>query len=348
MKRVTILGLTDTSASIVAGPFDLFIYAGTLWNQIFGEPKETLFEVETVSLSGSPFSCDGGLEINAQRDIASVHETDLLLIPSIFNIKETLTREGAVVPWIKKMQERGAHVAGICTGVFVLAETGLLDGKVATTHWGAAESFRRRYPKVTLKPELLITDYGDIFTAGGSNACFDIGLYLVRKYCGLDVARKLAKTFLHDLDRVSQAPWTAFQCQRGHRDKEIRKAQERLETRYSEQYSFDEFARELGMSRRSFERRFKAATGDSPLQYLQRMRVEAAKRMLETENLNFYEIAYAVGYEDRGFFSKVFTQVSGLTPKAYRQKWSLPTFFLRDPNPSRGEENEYNRPSSGP
>lgn len=324
MKRVTILGLNDTSASIVTGPLDIFIYAGTLWNGIFGEPMTLLFEVEVVSLDGGPIKCIGGLEINAHRGIESVEQTDLLIIPSVMNITQTLAREGDVVPWIKKMYERGAHVAAICTGSFVLAETGLLDGKVATTHWGMTEQFRERYPKVTLKPELLITDYGDLFTAGGSNACFDIGLYLVRKYCGLDVARKLAKTFLHDLDRVSQAPWIAFQCQRGHTDKEIRRAQERLESHYAEAYNFDDFARELGMSRRTFERRFKAATGDSPLQYLQRMRVEAAKRMLETENLNFDEIAYAVGYEDRSFFSKVFSQIAGLTPKAYRQKWSFP------------------------
>jgi transcriptional regulator GlxA family with amidase domain len=324
MKRVTILGLTDTSASIVAGPFDLFVYAGTLWNTIFHEPRTPFFKVQIVSPSGAPIKCVGGMKIDTHRSMASVRKTDLLIIPSVLNIDQTLAREGEAVPWVKKMHERGAHVAAICTGAFVLAETGLLNGKAATTHWGATEMFRQRYPKVTLKPELLITDFGDIFTAGGSNACFDIGLYLVRKYCGLDVARKLAKTFLHDLDRVSQAPWTAFQFQRGHTDTEIRRAQERLEEQYAGQYNFNDFARGLGMSRRTFERRFKAATGDSPLQYLQRIRVEAAKRMLETESLNFDEIAYAVGYEDRGFFSKVFIQISGLTPKAYRQKWSLP------------------------
>ncbi len=324
MKRVTILGLRDTSASIVAGPLDIFIYAGTLWNGIFGEPMTPFFDVEVVSLDGGPIKCIGGLEIHAQRDIASVHDTDLLVIPSVMNIKQTLAREGDVVPWIKEKYDRGAHIAAICTGTFVLAETGLLDGKIATTHWGNTEEFRHRYPKVMLQPEKLVTDSGDIFTAGGSNACFDIGLYLVRKYCGEDVTRKLAKTFLHDMDRTSQAPWTAFQSQRAHTDKEIRRAQEQLENHYSEQYNFDDFAREAGMSRRTFERRFKAATGDSPLQYLQRVRVEAAKQILETENRNFDEIAYAVGYEDRSFFSKVFTQISGLTPKAYRQKWSFP------------------------
>ena len=324
MTRVTILGLEGTSASILTGPLDLFIYAGTLWNGIFGEPATPFFEVECVSVDGGPIKCLGGLEIKAHRSIAQVKDTDLVVIPSIYSIEHTLAHEAEVVPWIKEMYQRGAHVAAICTGAFVLAETGLLDGKTATTHWGTTEMFRQRYPKVTLKPELLITDYGDIFTAGGSNACFDIGLYLVRKYCGLDVARKLAKTFLHDMDRVSQAPWIAFQCQRGHADKEIRRAQELLENEYAEQYNFEELARELGMSRRTFERRFKAATGDSPLQYLQRMRVEAAKRILETENLNFDEVSYAVGYEDRSFFSKVFTQYSGLTPKRYRQKWSFP------------------------
>lgn len=327
MKRVTILGLNHTTASIVAGPMDLFVYAGTLWNAIFHEPMTPFFEVEVVSLDGGPVRCVGGLEINAHRSMDSVQETDLLIIPSVLDIDQTMASEAEAVPWIKKLYERGAHVAAICTGAFVLAETGLLDGKIATTHWGNTEEFRRRYPKVSLKPELLITDSGDIFTAGGSNACFDIGLYLVRKYCGLDVARKLAKTFLHDLDRISQAPWIAFQCQRGHTDKEILGAQKRLENQYAEQYNFDDFARELGMSRRTFERRFKAATGDSPLQYLQRMRVEAAKRILETENLNFDEIAYAVGYEDRSFFSKVFTHISGLTPKAYRQKWSFPKYI---------------------
>ncbi len=327
MKKVTILGLTDTASSLISGPVDIFRNAGSLWNFIFNKPETSYFDIEIVSNDGQPIKCGGNLVIHAHNSINSIQETDLLIIPSIKNIEETMTREKDVIPWIKKLYNRGAHVAAICTGTFVLAETGLLDDKIATTHWGFIESFRQRYPNVKLKPERLITESGNIFTSGGSNACYDISLYLVRKYCGDDIARKLAKAFLHDLDRISQAPWIEFQSQTAHSDKEIRSAQERLENQYINNFNFDEVAQDLGMSRRTFERRFKSTTGDTPLQYLQRVRVEAAKRILENENKSFDEVTYAVGYEDPSFFRKIFTQISGVSPKDYRIKWGTPFDF---------------------
>jgi len=311
---------------------DIFRNAGSLWNFIFNQPETAFFDIEIVSLKGQPIRCGGNLIIQAHGSIDSVQETDLLIIPSIKDIQETMKREGDVVPWIKKLYSRGAHVAAICTGTFVLAETGLLDNKIATTHWGFIESFRQRYPRVKLKPERLITESGDIFTSGGSNACFDISLYLVRKYCGNDVALKLAKAFLHDLDRISQAPWIEFQSQRSHSDNEIRSAQERIENQYVDSFDFDAVAQDFGMSRRTFERRFRSTTGDSPLKYLQRVRVEAAKRILENENKSFDEVTYAVGYEDPGFFRKIFTQISGISPKDYRIKWGNPVDFSIPPN----------------
>jgi transcriptional regulator GlxA family with amidase domain len=327
MKHVTILGLTDTSATIIAGPLDIFHFAGRLWNHIFGEPQAPYFRVKIASSDGNPIRCLGGITIQAHQCIAEIHQTDLLIIPSIKDINETMANENAVIPWIQRLHDKGAHVAAICTGTFVLAETGLLDGKIATTHWGAADQFRRRYPRVKLKPERLITESDTIFTSGGSNACFDISLYLVRRYCGQDVTRKLAKTFLHDLDRVSQAPWAVFQCQQNHSDKAIRCAQEQFEHHYRRQFNIDHLARELGMSRRTFERRFRTVTGDSPLHYLHRVRVEAAKRILETENRSFEEIVHAVGYEDASFFRKIFTQMTGLSPITYRRKWNIPMEF---------------------
>ncbi len=327
MKKVTILGLTDTASSLISGPVDIFRNAGLLWNFIFNKPETSYFDIEIVSLDGQPIKCGGNLIIQAHNSIHSVRETDLLIIPSIKDIDQTIAREKDVIPWIKKLYKRGAHIAAICTGTFVLAETGLLDNKIATTHWGFIESFRQRYPNVNLKPERLITESGDIFTSGGSNACYDISLYLVRKYCGNDVARKLAKAFLHDLDRISQAPWIEFKSQRAHSDQEIRSVQKHLEDQYSDNFNFDEVAQDFGMSRRTFERRFKSTTGDSPLQYLQRVRVEAAKRILENENKSFDEVTYAVGYEDPGFFRKIFTQISGISPKEYRIKWGTPFDF---------------------
>ncbi len=328
MKHVTILGLTDTSATIIAGPLDIFHFAGRLWNHIFGEPQTPYFTVEIVSTDGAPIRCLGNMSIQAHRVMTEIDRTDLLLIPSIKDIDETMAAQPEVVPWIRHIHGKGARIAAICTGTFVLAETGLLNGKVATTHWGAADQFRRRYPKVRLKPERLITESEALFTSGGSNACFDIALYLVYRYCGHEVTRKLAKTFLHDLDRVSQAPWAVFQCQQSHPDKSIRRAQDLFEKNYRNQFNIDRLARDLGMSRRTFERRFKTVTGDSPLQYLQRVRVEAAKRIMETENRSFAEIVYAVGYEDVSFFRKIFTQITGLTPGTYRRKWGGPMDYV--------------------
>lgn len=328
MKHVTILGLAGTSATIVTGPLDIFIFAGRLWNHFFKEPMTPYFEVEIVTEDGRPVDCTGRVAIQAHRKMSAVAHTDLLIIPSVISIEETLARHPTVVPWIQSVYASGADVAAICTGAFVLAETGLLDGKTATTHWGAADLFRQRYPRVNLKPERLITESERLFTSGGSNACFDIALYLVRKYCGDDVARKLAKAFLHDLDRTSQAPWMAFQNREIHNDTAIRKAQEQLENHYARQFDFNTLSRDIGMSRRTFERRFKAATGDSPLQYLHRIRVEAAKQMLESGNLSFDEIVHAVGYEDGSFFRKVFRQNTGLSPKHYRKKWGTPMDFV--------------------
>lgn len=324
MKHVTILGLDGTSATVVTGPLDVFVFAGRLWNHIFNEPLTPYFDVAIVTDDGRPVNCTGQVAIEAHGKMETVTHTDLLIIPSVISIEDTLARHPTAVPWIRSIYDSGADVAAICTGAFVLAETGLLDGKTATTHWGVADLFRQRYPRVHLKPERLITESDRIFTSGGSNACFDIALYLVRKYCGDDVARKLAKSFLHDLDRTSQAPWIAFQNREMHNDKAIRKAQKQLENHYSRPFNFNTLSREIGMSRRTFERRFKAATGDSPLQYLQRIRVEAAKQMLESGDLSFDEIVYAVGYEDGSFFRKVFRQTTGLSPKRYRQKWGAP------------------------
>lgn len=327
MKKVTILGLTDTASSLISGPVDIFRNAGHLWNYIFHKPESAYFDIEIASPKGLPIKCGGNLIIHAHKSIHEVHETDLLIIPSVKNIDETMAREKEVIPWIKKMHTQGTQIAAICTGTFVLAETELLDGKIATTHWGFVEAFRQRYPEVQLKPERLITESGDLFTSGGSNACFDISLYLVKKYCGTDVARKLAKAFLHDMDRISQAPWIEFQSQRAHSDKSIIKAQKRLESHYPENVNFDALAREFAMSRRTFERRFKTVTGDTPLRYLQRVRVEAAKRMLENENKSFDEVTYSVGYEDSGYFRKVFTQISGTSPGRYKKRWGAPFDF---------------------
>jgi transcriptional regulator GlxA family with amidase domain len=321
MKRVTILAMYKAMASSVIGPMDVFYQAGVMWNHFQGQKLTPFFRTEVVTIDGKPLKCLNGVRMLPDGSIRDVDSTDLIVISSILDIDKTMKYEGEVFDWLKGHYRRGTHIATICTGAFVLAETGLLDGKTATTHWSAAQEFRRRYPRVELKPERLITDEGDLFCSGGMNAGTDLSLYLVEKHCGHDVALQSSKTMISDIGRTLQAPYAIFQFQKDHDDREILAVQTLMEEDFDQNYPYEELAQRFGMSRRTFERRFKAATGDTPLIYLQRVRVEAAKKMLETRNLSFEEISYRVGYEDTGAFRKVFLRQTGLRPREYQRRF---------------------------
>ncbi|MBI9093174.1 MAG: helix-turn-helix domain-containing protein [Desulfobacterium sp.] len=220
-----------------------------------------------------------------------------------------------------KSHKKGAQIAAMCTGTFFLAETGLLNHKTATIHWGVVNEFRQRYPEVNLIPERLITDEVDLYCCGASNACFDLSLYLIEKMAGREVALQTAKVFLCDMDRSHQSEWAVFRFQKSHKDDLVLNAQELMEASYNSLDTIEELARRIGMGKRTLERRFKAATGETPLKYLHRLRVEAAKRMMETENLTFDQITYRVGYESTSYFRRIFTQICHISPKTYRHKW---------------------------
>jgi len=292
-----------------------------MWNYFHGQKLTPYFEVKVVSTHGKPFKCLSGARILPDGSIYDVPESDLIVVSSILDIDKTLEIQGEVIDWLKNHYGRGAHIASICTGAFVLAETGLLDGKTATTHWGFADQFRKRYPLIDLKPERLITDEGDLFCSGGYNAGTDLSLYLVEKYCGHEVALQSSKSVISDIGRTTQAPYAIFQFQKDHSDNRILTAQEWIENNFNQAFNYDKLAREHGMSRRTFERRFKTATGDTPLTYQQRLRVEAAKRLLEDGNRSFDEITYQVGYEDSSSFRKVFLKQTGLRPTEYQKKF---------------------------
>jgi transcriptional regulator GlxA family with amidase domain len=321
MKKVTILAMYNTMASTVIGPMDVFYQAGVLWNYFNGQKLSPYFEVNVVTTNGAPFKCLSGVRMLPQGSIHDVQESDLIVVSSILDIDKTLEVQGEVVDWLKGHYGRGAHIASICTGAFVLAETGLLDGKSATTHWGFADQFRKRYPRIELKPERLITDEGDLFCSGGYNAGTDLSLYLVEKYCGHDVALQSSKSVISDIGRTTQAPYAIFQFQKDHSDNRILTVQEWIENNFDQTFNYDKLARNYGMSRRTFERRFKTATGDTPLIYQQRLRVEAAKRLLEDGNRSFDEITYQVGYEDSSSFRKVFLKQTNLRPTEYQKKF---------------------------
>ncbi len=321
MKKVTVLAMYNTMASTVIGPMDVFYQAGVMWNYFNGQKITPFFEVKLVTSNGKPFKCLGGVRMVPHGSIHDVRDTDLIVVSSILDIEKTLAVQGEAIDWLKDHYRRGSHIATICTGAFVLAETGLLDGKTATTHWGFADQFQKRYPRIELKPERLITDEGDLFCSGGYNAGIDLSLYLVEKYCGHEVALQSSKSVISDIGRTSQAPYAIFQLQKKHHDDQILAVQEWIEKNFNQNFNYDTLARKNGMSRRTLERRFKAATGETPLTYQQNIRVESAKRLLENGKRSFDEITYRVGYEDSSTFRKVFLKQTRLRPSDYRKKF---------------------------
>lgn len=321
MRNVTILAMQHTIPFSVISPMDVFSQAGVMWNYFNGLEIEPCFNVSLVTSIGKPFKCLNGIRMIPDGSIHDVQETDLIVVSSILDINKTLSVQPEVVDWLKAHYYRGAHIATICSGAFVLAETGLLDGKTATTHWAFAAQFKKRYPRIALKAERLITDEGDLFCSGGYSAGIDLCLYLVEKYCGHEVALQSSKAMLSDKSRTSQAAYAMFQCRKDHSDNQILRVQEWIETNFDKNFNYDHLARESGMSRRTLERRFKTATGETPLTYQQSIRVEVAKRLLEKGSHSFDEITYRVGYEDSSTFRKIFSKHTGVVPMEYRRKF---------------------------
>lgn len=321
MKSVTVLAMQNTMAATVTSPMDVFYQAGVMWNFFNGQAVTPYFDVKMVTTTGKPFRCLNGARLIPDGAIHDVSDTDLIVVSSILDIDKVLREQREAVDWLKSKYDQGAQIATVCSGVFVLAETGLLDGKTATTHWGFARQFKKRYPQIELKVDRLITDEGDLFCSGGYNAGIDLSLYLVEKYCGHEVALQSSKSMISDIGRTSQTPYAILQFRKDHRDDQVLPIQEWIEKNFNKNFNYDRLADKSGMSRRTMERRFKNATGETPLTYQQSIRVEFAKRLLESENLSFDEITYQVGYEDSSTFRKIFSKQTGLVPTAYRKKF---------------------------
>jgi transcriptional regulator GlxA family with amidase domain len=319
--KVTILTLYNTTGTSVMGPMDVFFQAGKLWNYINGLKMTPFFEVEIAGIDRNPVKCINNVMLQPHCAIDDVQQTDLIVVACIGGIEKTIKYGEKALEWLRYHYARGAEIASVCTGAFFLAATGLLDGKTATTHWGFVDLFKNMFPQIILKPERLITDEGDLYCSGALYSGIDLSIYLVEKYCGHEVAVQCAKTLIHDMGRDSQAPYAAMRFQKKHADEKIKIAQKWIEDNFMEEFDVDAAAKKFGMSRRTFERRFKTATGDTPLVYLQRTRVESAKRLLETVTLSFDEICYRVGYENSNFFREVFKKNTGLLPTEYQKKF---------------------------
>ena len=331
MKRATILGLYNSMATTIFGPMDILNQAGRLWSRLGKTNRTPLFDVTIASADGQPIRSVNRVQIQPHCSINEIENMDLLIIASATYIDKILKKNPELVPWIRYHHNQGTHVASICTGVFLLAETGLLDGKSATLHWGFAQEFKERYPKVALQQDRMFIDHGRLYCSAGVSAGMDLSLYLVAKFYGKKAARESAKTMVLDMDRKAQTPYDCFLPPRNHSDPLVAKVQTWMEENSAQTINYNHLADQFRISRRSLERRFKKATGITPLSYIQKLRVEHAKRILEAGILTFNEITYEVGYEDISFFRRLFVRLTGLRPKEYQQKFAGYTISADQP-----------------
>ena len=324
MIDVSILFLNETFSSTAVGPMEVFRHAGSLWNLLAGKQQTPRFRVTTASVNGKAVDCDGFIQIKPNAAIDDIRKADLIFIPTTgLSIDDVVERNAPVVPWLKRWHKRGAEIASVCSGVGLVAETGMLNGRRATTHWALAERFREKYPKVKWTPELMVTEDHEFYCGGGVHAALDLSLYLVEKFCGHDIAMQSAKAMLIDTPRAWQAGFAVVPLKTEHNDDSISTAQDWLHQNFHRPFPLDAPARRVGMSLRNFVRRFKQATGDSPLTYLQKLRIAAAKRLLENNHRTIQEISDAVGYQDVAFFRALFQRYTGSSPSAYREKFGV-------------------------
>ena len=324
MFDVTVLFLKETFSSTAIGPMEVFRHAGTLWNLLTGNRQKPRFNVTTASADGKAVECDGPIQIKPMAALKDVRHTDLIFIPTTgLSIDDVVERNAPVVPWLRRWQKKGTAIASVCSGVGLVAATGMLDGKRATTHWALAERFREKYPRVKWMPELMVTEDRGFYCGGGVHAALDLSLYLVEKFCGHEVAMQSAKALLIETPRAWQAGFAVVPLKTEHNDEAISTAQDWLHENFHRVFPLETPARRAGMSSRNFVRRFKQATGDSPLAYLQKLRVAAAKRLLEGDHRTVQEISTAVGYQDAAFFRSLFQRHTGVSPGAYREKFGV-------------------------
>jgi len=321
MKNISLLVHEDIYSSSVASVIDLFAGANWCLEQSGQSPA---FHLELVSEKENNIALDVPARFISYRTIDKVTQTDLIIVPG-FNgdSKAILKKYSNTINWIKGMNKSGTEIASMCVGSFFLAEAGLLNGKTATSHWAATDEMQLRYPLIKVKSDRVITDQDGIYTGGGAFAALKLILYLIEKFCGRETALLVSKQFSIDLDPASQARFAIFTGQRQHNDDEILKSQAYIEQNYSANISIGQVSALTNTSMRNFIRRFKAATNNTPIEYLQRVRIEAAKKALEDKNLPLNEVVNITGYEDIKTFRMVFKKMTGLSPSDYRKRYAI-------------------------
>jgi transcriptional regulator GlxA family with amidase domain len=321
MKHISVLvPKGDVAVASIEGPYKMFSHVNDFLQR---EGKPPAFKIELVGFSRESLLDNGMYTLNTHRTLADSFKTDLIFIPAVHgDFKKVIKQNYEMTQWVANQYKQGAEIASLCVGAFLLASTGLLQGKKCATHWLFANDFRKMFPEVNLVAEKIITDECGIYSSGGAYSFLNLLLYLVEKYVGRDLAILCAKIFEIEVDRGSQSPFTIFNGQKDHDDESIKKAQSFIENNFQQKITVDQLASMLALSRRNLERRFKKATSNTTVEYIQRVKIEAAKISLESSRENVNEVMYKVGYTDSKAFRVTFKKITGLSPVQYRSRYS--------------------------
>jgi transcriptional regulator GlxA family with amidase domain len=325
---VSIVVPAEAEPSVVVGVHDAFWAAGVLWNRIMGEPERPVFRPELVGVSADPITTSTGIRILPNRTYREGPAADLVLVPTLFiESGESFGRRNrGLVDWVRDAHEGGKQVFSTCTGSFLLAEAGLLDGRDATTHWAFVDQMKKQYPLIRVHGDRVLvaaTENSSIVTCGGAASWMDMMLYLVGRFGGPEIAKRLARIQMFDWHHNGQTPYARLTTRPQSADRIIHDAQEWLADHYADADPVMEMIRLSGLSRRAFGRRFLAATGHAPLDYVQRVRIEESKQLLETSTRTVEQVGSGVGYADPVSFRRLFKRMVGETPAAYRRRLSV-------------------------
>ena len=320
---VTVVLLDGGLSSTAVVPVEIFHSAGQLWNELQGQPVDHAFNVTTVTVDGGSVESLKGLSITPEKSIHEIETTDIIIVPtSGLELDVKLVENNVLLPWLRNHYEGGAYVAGVCMGAAYLAEAGLLNGRMATTHWAIANDFAGRWPLVDWRPDMFVTEDSRILCSGGLYASMDLSLYLVEKFCGHEIALQCARALLLPRPRIHQSGYAMLPLSPPHNDARIRQAEAALQAGFRDDISTESLARQAGLGLRTFARRFKAATGRHPAAYLQAVRIETAKAMIERDSDPIQAVSSAVGYDDVAFFRSLFKRSTGMTPVEYRSHFA--------------------------
>lgn len=323
MKNIVIMAFENCFQSSVTGPLDILTVASVEWNRLVLDNSTNLFNLKIITDDGLPVTCSNGMKIDPHMKKDDCDNLDIIIIPVIYgNFEYILTNEN-LIDWLVDQNKKGAIICAVCAGVFLLAETGLLDRKKATTHWQLADNFQNRYPHVLLKKERMIVDEGDVITAGGVTSYMDLSIYLAGRFGSFELASSVSKLLLIDPSRNLQTPYTMFNFNSAHGDGNILKTQQWMEDNITTVITVSDLAKKANLGERTFARRFKKATGDTPLEYLQHLRIGKARTFLETTEDPIDTITYATGYGDLSSFRRLFKKITGLSPSSYRKRFNL-------------------------